>query len=187
MASAHFSRCEQARFWRVAQPAKARRDLGKSHIDVPLDVLGEHRRRPDLVDDPLDVWPEVPRVAPPLALAGDAERLARIAGREDMNAVAPRSAVEGLEVVPDRRLLQGLVLHPGHEGGRSVGFPLDETNSPVAGLGDREAELEPAVAGAERDPAQFAAAAALGMNSHNGLLLRRLDRRSEKGSGASAD
>ncbi len=57
MASACFSRCEQARFCDIAQAAKAVRDLGKSQIDVPFDILGKDRARPDLVDDALDVGP----------------------------------------------------------------------------------------------------------------------------------
>ncbi len=187
MSSAHLSRREQARFWVVAQVAKAVRDFGKSQIDVPLDVLGEYRHRLDLGDDALDIRPQVPRIGLAAALARAGERLARIAGSEDMNASAPRLAVEGFEIVPHRRRLQGLVLHPRHESGRSVGFPLDETHSAVSGLGDREPQFEPAVAGAERKAAQLAVAAMFGMNSHKGLLLRQLDRRSEKGSKASAD
>lgn len=66
-----------------------------------------------------------------------------------MNATAPRSTVEGSEVTPDRRLIQGLVRHPCHESGRSVAFPLDETNSSISRLGDVEAQVEASVAGAE--------------------------------------
>lgn len=151
MASANFSRREQARFCAVAQLAKAVRDLGKSQIEVPFDVLGEDGGRADFADDAGDIGPEVARVAVGAALAGDAKRLARIAGREDMNAVAPRAAVEGLEIVPDRRAIQGLVFHPRHESGRSMGFPLDETYSPVTGLGDGKAKVETAVSGTERE------------------------------------
>ncbi|KQZ14293.1 hypothetical protein ASD44_09580 [Mesorhizobium sp. Root554] len=65
-----------------------------------------------------------------------------------MNLATPRAAVEGDKVVPDRRAIHGLVFHPGHEGGRSIGFPLDETDSAVAGFCDMEAELQAANAGA---------------------------------------
>lgn len=185
MSSAHFSRRKQARFWCVAQAAKAGRDFGKSQIEVPFDVLGEDRHWLDLRDQALDLRPEVTRVVLSAPLAGKAERLARIAGSEDMNSVAPRSAVEGAQVVPDRRWLQRLVFHPGHESGRSVGLPLDETHSAISGLGDREAKLEPAIAGAEREAVQLVAA--FGMNNHMEFPLRRLDRRSGMGSEASVD
>lgn len=71
-----------------------------------------------------------------------------------MNAAAPRSAVEGSQIVPYRRWSQGLVVHPRHESGRRVGFPLDVTHSAIGGLGDVQAKVEAAVAGAERQAAE---------------------------------
>jgi len=163
MACAHFSRREQARFWSIAHAPKAVRDLGKSQIDVSLDILGEHGGRPDFVDDPLDLGPQVPGIvlAPPFS--GEAERLAGITGSEDMNAAAPCPAVEGSQIVPDRRAIQGRVFHPCHESGRCMGFPLDVTHSAIAGLGDGKPELEPAISGTEGEAAQVAASAAGGM------------------------
>lgn len=183
MRTAHFSRCEQARFCAVAQAAKAGRDLGKSQIDVPFDVLCEDRGWPDFVDDPLDFGPQVPGIAPPAALPGQAERLARISGSEDMNAVTPRAAVEGSQIVPDRRSIQRLVVHPRHESGRGMGFPLDETCSAISGVGDGNAELEAAISGAQRESVK--GVCPWGTYNHNDLLLRRLSGRSEKGSTAS--
>ena len=57
MASARFSRCKQARFWVIAQSAKAGRDLGKSQIDVPFDIFGEDDPGAAFADDPLDIGP----------------------------------------------------------------------------------------------------------------------------------
>ena len=84
------------------------------------------------------------------APAGDAERLARITRRKEIHRAAPRPAVEAGKVVPDRRLIQGLVLHPRHEDGRSVGVPLDVTHSTVSGFGQRKSEIEASGAGAKR-------------------------------------
>ncbi len=72
-----------------------------------------------------------------------------------MNAVAPRSAVKGLEIVPHRRRSQGLVFHPGHESGRCMSFPLDVTDSAISGLGDVDAEVEASIAGAQRKAVQI--------------------------------
>lgn len=156
MASAHFSRREQSRFWLVAQPAKAGGDFGKSQIEVTFDVLGEDGGGSHFVDDPLDLGPQVTGIALAPALAGKAEWLTGITGSDDMNAAAPRPAVEGSQIVPDRRAIQGLVLHPGHESGRGVGFALDETNSAISGLGDGEAKVETGVSGTQRDSAHIA-------------------------------
>ena len=168
-----------------AQAAKACRDLGKSQIDVPLDILREDERRLNFPDEPLDLGPEVARVALAAPLSGVAEGLAGIAGREDMNAAAPRSAVEGFEIVPYRCCIQGRVRHPRHESGRSMSFPLDVTYSPISGLGDPDPEIEAGIAGAEGEAAQLGAAG--GTNNHNAILRWRLERRSETGSWASAD
>jgi len=149
MASARFSRCEQARFCAIAHAAKACRDLGKSQIDMSFDIFEEDGERGDLSDDALDVGPEVARIARTPAATGKAERLAGIAGREDMNAAAPRSAVEGFEIVPYRCLIQGRVCHPRHESGRCVSFPLDVTDSSISRFGDCDAEVEAGIAGAK--------------------------------------
>ncbi len=178
MASAHFSRCKQARFWAVAQPAKPSDDVGKSQIDVAFDVLDEDSAGSDFVDDALDLWPQVPGIGFTPPLACHTERLAGISGSEDMNLAAPRPAIEGSEIVPDRRAIHGRVFHPGHESGRSVGFPLDETDSLIGGLGDREAELETAVSCAEGEAAQLARIS--GMNNHNVRLRRRSIPRSRR-------
>lgn len=151
MARARFSRRKQARLSRVAQAAKASDDVGESQIEVSLDVFAEDPFGLGLGDDPGDFGPEVARVGLAGALAGMAEGLAGVAGSDEMNLAAPRSAVEGSKIVPDRRLCQGLVIHPGHESGRCVGFPFDESHSPIGRLGDMQAEIEAGVAGAKGD------------------------------------
>ena len=152
VASARFSRCEQARLNRVTQAVKASDDVGESQREVALDVFAEDPFGADLVDDAGDVGPEVARIRLAPSLAGEAEGLAGITGSDEMNAAAERAAVEGSKVVPDRRRCQGLVAHPRHERGRSVALPLDESHSAISGLGDMQAEIEAGVAGTERDP-----------------------------------
>lgn len=158
MASASFSRREQARFCAIAQAAKAGRDLGKSQIDVSFDILGKDDARGNLTDDPLDLRPKVPRVVTAAPLSSEAERLAGITGSEDMNAAAPWATIKGYEVAPDRSLCQGRVSHPRHESGRSMGFPLDMTHSAISGLGDVDTKVEAAIAGAEREATKVAGA-----------------------------
>jgi len=108
----------------------------------------------DFADDARDVRPEVARVFRAAAPSRRGEGLAGIAGSEDMNAAAPRAAVEGLNIVPDRRAIHGFVFHTRDESGRSVGFPLDETNSAVSGFCDMDAELQAAISGAEGNPVE---------------------------------
>lgn len=188
MARANFSRCEQACLCNVAQPRKASGDVGKSQSDMALDIFEEDGLRRDLVDDARDVGPQVSRVVVPSTPPGEGERLTGIAGSEDMNAAAPRSAVEGLEIVPYRCWSQGRVRHPRHESGRCMGFPLDVTNSAIGGFGDMDAEVEAGIAGAQGKAAQIAAAAIVGgggTKSHKFNLRRLLYRRSRVGSSAS--
>lgn len=155
MRRARFSRREQACLDAVTHALKLSGDVPKSQGEVAFDVLEEHEPRPDLPHDSGDLGPEVPGigVAPPQS--GLAEGLTGIAGRDEMNASTPRAAVEGSQIVPDSSLTQGLVAHPCHESGRSVGFPLDVTNSSIAGFGDMDAEVEPAIAGAQRKSSQI--------------------------------
>jgi len=86
----------------------------------------------------------------PFAFARDGKRLTRVAASEDIHRSTPRVAIESSNVVPDRCRIQGRVFHPRHEGGRSIGFPLDVTHSAIIGNCDGEAEVDPAGACAER-------------------------------------
>lgn len=85
-----------------------------------------------------------------LALARDGKRLARISAKDNIHRATPRAAVEGGNVVPQRCFIQGRVFHPRHKGGRSIGFPLDVTDSAIPGAGNGEPEVDPAGTGAER-------------------------------------
>lgn len=120
--------------------------------EMAADVLEEQPLGADLDENAPDVGPHVPVVSGAEPLACGAEGLARVASRDAIHCATPASAVEGGNVVPDRRPIQARVFHPGHERGRSVGFPLNETHSAVAGLGDVEPEFEPSGAGAEGKP-----------------------------------
>jgi hypothetical protein len=153
---------------------------------MPLHVLEEDPFRAALPDDAGDLRPEVARVLCASPLSGDAERLTGIAGRDDMNAPAPRAAVEGSQIVPDNSWSQGLVDHPGHESGRGVGLPLDETHSSIGWLSDVQAEIEAGVAGAQRESAEVSGLGLVeGTNSHKAGSFRPLCRRSVGGSWAS--
>lgn len=165
---------------------KAFDDLGESQIEVPLDVLAKDPFRIDLFDHPRDLGPEVARIVRTPAFAGCAKRLARITGSDDMNASTPRLAVEGFEIVPDRRRSQGRVFHPCHDSGCRVSFPLDVTYSPISGLGDMQAEIEAGISGTEGDTAKVVRLRAkLGVWIHKAFSHRSLGRRSCSGSKAS--
>lgn len=183
---ARFSRCEQARLDAVSHALKLSGDVPKTQGDVAFDIFEEHPSGTDLSHDAGDFGPKVAGIGFAATVSGLAEGLAGITGRDDMNAAAPRSAVEGSQIVPDRRRSQGLVCHPRHESGRRMSFPLDVTHSAISGLGDVQAEVESAVAGAEGQATEIGFRCSVGMKSHKAhSLVRSLDRRSLGGSGAS--
>jgi hypothetical protein len=151
---ADFRRREETRRKSVAQADQVSGDLGKSEAEMMGDILEEDEGRLDLADDARDMRPEVARVGRAEPPAGDRKWLARIARAEDVHRAAPRAAVEGSNVVPDNRAIQGRVVHPRHEHGRGVGFPLDVTQSAIPRTGEQDPEVEAAGAGAEREPEQ---------------------------------
>jgi hypothetical protein len=153
-----FRRREEARRKAVAHADQSSGDFGEAEAEMMGDVLEEHEGRLDRAGDAGDMRPEVARVVRAPALARDGERLARIARSDDVHRAAPRAAVEGGNVVPDRRPIQGRVFHPRHEDGRGVGVPLDVTHSAISGACKVQPEVEPAGAGAEREAEQARAA-----------------------------
>lgn len=128
-------------------PFRIKPELGQVSENVsdtpgkqPWDVLQEHEARSHVTNDARDVGPHPPLIGGSGASASDAPRLAREARRDDVHASTPRCAVEGCEIVPDRRAIHGRILHPRHESGRSKGFPLNVTH---AAIGVSEGESEP--------------------------------------------
>ena len=118
------------------------------------DVLSKEDGRAGFNQDAADVGPEVAGIVFAFASAAEGEGLTGISGRDDMNLAAPRSAVEGSQIVPNRRVIQGLVFHPGHESGRGETVSLDKTHSSIAGFGKVDAEVETSDTGTEGKPAQ---------------------------------
>lgn len=148
--SADFRRRKQSRRNPVTHADQAFGDLGKSEAQMMCDIFEKDERRFAFADDAPDMGPQVSGVGGAGPASGDAERLARIARKDDVHTAAPASAIERGNIVPDRSRIQGRVFHPGHEHGRRIGFPLDVTHSPVSTKGDVEPEVESARAGAER-------------------------------------
>jgi hypothetical protein len=116
---------------------------------MTADVFKETNGGFNLAHDAGDVWPEMARVFIAELSSGDGKWLARIASMDDIHEAAPRSAVEGGNVVPDRRAIQGRVFHPRHERRCRVGFPLDVTHSSISWDGDMESEVKTSGSGAE--------------------------------------
>ncbi len=149
MGRTDFRRREEACRKAVAHADQSAGDFGEAEAEMMGDIFEEHEGRFDLADDAGDMRPEVARVVRAPALARDGERLARIARSDDVHRAAPWATVEGSNVVPDNRLIQGRVFHPRHESGCGVGFPFDMAHSTISGDGDGKPEIEPARAGAE--------------------------------------
>jgi hypothetical protein len=136
------------------------------------DVFKEAPFRGDVLDDPGDGGPEVAGIVFALAVPRQRERLAGITGRDDMYAAAPRSAIEGSQIVPNRSRAQGRVCHPRHESGRGETVSLDMTHSSVSGLCEVNAEIEASDAGAKAEAAKVVMSVG-GMNSHTSGPFQR--------------
>lgn len=106
------------------------------------DVLEEDDRGLDLSDDADEVRPERPLVLMPSLISGDRVGLAREARSNEIHDTTPRSAIEGREIVPDRRLIQRLVFHPCHEDGRGESVPLAKAHGSIPHVGELEAEVD---------------------------------------------
>lgn len=62
-------------------------------------------------NESVGVRPEVAGVVGTTALAGVAVRLTRDSANDAIHEAAPRLAVEGAQIAPDRRVIQGTILH----------------------------------------------------------------------------
>lgn len=147
-----FSRAEYAieRFFfivfhSVSEGSEVVEDFAKAEVDVISDILEEADPRSDLVNDPGDVGPEVAHVVCPGALASQREGLAGVAAREDIHNSAPRAAVEGFEITPNRRVIQGFLLYARHQESCRVGFSFNVADRSSRGKRQSERDIESSV------------------------------------------
>ncbi|GAA0774784.1 hypothetical protein GCM10009077_11070 [Roseibium denhamense] len=148
---------------------------------MSFDIFEEAPLRIDFFNNAPDVRPQVAGIVFAFSLSGKGEWLAGISASDEMNLSTPRSTVEGGNIVPQRRWIQGLVFHPRHEGACSEGFPLDVTNSSISGFCDMEAELQTSNACAERksvDCMSGKRAVMFGMKSHT--LISAVDAHADR-------
>jgi len=146
-----FRRRKEACRKAVAHADQSAGDFGESEAEMMGDILKEDEGRLDLADDAGDVGPEVTWILGAEPFTRDRERLARVASADDIHRAAPWAAVEGGNVIPDNRLIQGRVFHPRHESGCGVGLPFDIAHSSISRDGDGEPEVEPTCTGAQRE------------------------------------
>lgn len=130
------------------EAGKVRENDVESQSKVSCDILKENEGRVGLFDDSRDVRPQVALVLDAESLARDRERLAGVACSDEIHSAAPRSSVERSKVRPDRSAIHRRVFHPGHENGRSEGFPLDVANTPRP---SGQPEVDASDPGAERN------------------------------------
>lgn len=148
---ANGGRGEQTPFRIEPERGKVVEDVWESVSDELGDVLQEHVSRSHIGDDPGDTGPEPSVIVNTTFLSGGRERLAGEAGSDEIHPSTPCCAVEGCEIVPDRRPIHGLVFHPRHESGRCVGVPLNVSHGSAINPGEGEPEAHPSVAGAEME------------------------------------
>lgn len=153
VACADFSRRLDARSNPEAHALKVAGDVCETKGEMARHVFKEAPFRPGFGHDAGDVRPEVPGIARSLAQAREGEGLTGITGRDEMYAPAPRSAIEGSQIVPDRSRSQGRVRHPRHESGRGETVSLDIAHGAISGFRQLQAEIQSSDTGAKADAA----------------------------------
>lgn len=146
---AHLSRRKQSARSLVPHSFEVSDDIGETDPDVVGDVLGEEQEGTGFRDDPPDFGPEVPGVLASASLSHGREWLARVSRSDDIHDSTPRLAVEGSQVSPDRRPIQGFLAHAFFHDAERNRFPFHVADCSSSRYGELESELEFADSGAE--------------------------------------
>lgn len=105
---------------------------GGSGTSDSCDVLQKDESRTAIGSDSEDFVEQTAALAIKSGAAtGDTDVLARESSNDAIHDAAPTSAIEGCDIVPDRRLIQCLSFHPRHESGRCIGVPLNVTHTAI--------------------------------------------------------
>jgi hypothetical protein len=148
MRRADFLRCKESRRDAVTQASKCFRDFKEAKPKMAPDVFKEHFGRFALADDARDVRPEMPRVFLSEPLAGDRERLARVARNDAIHEATPRAAVEGFKIRPQRSGFERSVRKTRRQDAGSADFPCHVSDRARFRASDSQSEAHAAVSGA---------------------------------------
>jgi hypothetical protein len=144
MRRADFLRAKDSFLNLIAKSAKLSTHLLVSDAEMVFDVFEEHDAGFDFADNPRDVRPEVPWVFRAALLAGAGEGLTRIARSEDIHNSAPRLAIEGFKIRPNRTRIERSVFHTRDQLFDGSCFVFHEADRSSAFNCQGEAEVEAA-------------------------------------------
>src|SRR5438270_1958171 len=128
MRCADFLRCKESARNAITHCSQLIVDGSKTQHEVAGNVFEEDVFGLDFADDASDFRPEMARVFFGLPPACNAERLAWITGSEAIHAAAPRLAVEGAKVRPDRSRVEGAVFKTRCQDLSGSSFPFHVTD-----------------------------------------------------------
>lgn len=97
----------------------------------------------NLSDEPLDRGPEMAGIVDAAALAGDGEGLAWITANDSSHSAIPRAAVEGVQIRPDRRVIQGTVRNTRRQDFAGSDFVFHVADCSSAWESQSDSEVEP--------------------------------------------
>lgn len=102
-----------------------------------------------------DVGPEMPGIVCPSALAGGAERLARVTPREDIHAAVKVAEWEGFKITPYRGRIKVPAFHPRRQEAAGILFDLRVSDCSQAWQHSSEPQIDTAVSSAKRDVSEL--------------------------------
>lgn len=118
---------------------------------MACDVFQKDDGGTDLLNNAVDVGPQVARIEASKASTGLTEWLARVARSNDVHEATPRAAVERFNIAPQSRWRQVAFLHRLHQSRAGESFPLHVTDDASTWHGQFEAEFQAPAAGAKRE------------------------------------
>lgn len=153
--SANLSRAEYSPRRCVTKAPQVSEDIPQPKADMSLDVFEEADAGLAKSNSVCDVGPEMPGIVCPSALAGGAERLARVTPREDIHAAVKVAEWEGFKITPYRGRIKVPAFHPRRQEAAGILFDLRVSDCSQAWQHSSEPQVDTAVAGAKRDVSEL--------------------------------
>jgi hypothetical protein len=116
---------------------------------MPGDVFKKDPLGAALPNNSGDFWPEVTGIVGSTTFASGAERLAGVSGQHGIKGTAEAPCIKTAQIIPDWSWRKVSCALGGDKYASRPVFPLDESASVIAGLGEHEAQIKASAACAE--------------------------------------